>query len=279
MEVLDNLPHDKIRGRIRHKLEQAEVVASKRDGTDTQNKQQQRKERFVPLSDPLLKRILRTVPQLYTQQSASELYTDARWVPSVTCGVLQHAIKQRPHLGLVLADFDWLPDPDLEPSWIREDGDGGPAHHRCSSNETASEWSPIVTDMDGTDHESYLTAPPRCDILFPTDFDLLGSFVKRCLPGTANPDSASPPIARRRRNPSNPQEAALPPRRSNHREAPAPVGRPVVRVEKQSQFLERWGPEHVANTKSWLTGHTPLLHDFVNCSVLTISREERDTIR
>jgi hypothetical protein len=230
MEVLDNLPHDKIRGKIRHKLEQAEVFSVLDKTSKTDSKQQTLREHFVPLMDPLLKRILRTVPNYYTEQSTSGLHTDAFWVPSIACGVLQHAIHQRPNLGLVMADFDWLPAPDLDPDpkFSEDNGLSG----LLSAGETPAEGSPIVTDMEGKDHESYLAAPPHCDILFPTDFPKLESFVKRCLPAAA---------------PS------------------------MVRVEKQSRFLERWGSEHVAKTRSWLTGHTPLLHDFVNCSVLTIS--------
>ena len=221
MEVLDNLPHDKIKGRIQHKLKQAEVKVGANDSNSKIYK-----EKFVPLADPLLKKILKTVPQYYTQQFSSD--TDALWVPTIACGVLHHAITRRPNLGLVMADFDWLPAPDLDP--FREGK---------LSNEKLADWAPIVTDMDGRDHESYLTAPPHCDILFPTDFDKLASFAKRSLP-------------------KNKSEQL----------------RPVVTVEKQADFLQRWGPQHVAKTKSWLTGHTPLLHDFSNCSVLTIAPQE-----
>ena len=228
MEVLDNLPHDKIRGKIRHKLEQAEVVPFKNKKSNAYSKREKNREKFVPLSDPLLKMMLRTVPNYYTENPDSSLHTNACWVPSIACGVLRHIIHQRPNLGLVMADFDWLPAPDLNLDQALQFG-----------NETPAEGSPIVTDMKGIDHKSYLTAPPHCDILFPTDFGKLESFVKRCIAKVTKSDSS-----------------------------------PVVRVEKQSQFLERWGPRHVAKTKSWLTGHTPLLHDFVNCSVLTISPED-----
>ena len=43
-------------------------------------------------------------------------------------------------------------------------------------------------------------------------------------------------------------------------------------MAKQNEFLERYGPEEVEATKSWWTGYSPLLEDFTNCSVLTISR-------
>eukprot|EP00536_Pseudo-nitzschia_multiseries_P011797 jgi/Psemu1/244096/estExt_Genewise1.C_4210022 len=238
MEVLDNLPHDKIQGTIRHKLQQAEVVAHKPN-----YKQQQLQEKFVPLNDPLLKMVLRKVPSYYTRQQQHSLHTDACWVPSVACGILHHAIHQRSNLGLVFADFDWLPPPDLNPTMISiSESDGEDSYglllstkQRIAAGENPAGGSPIVTDMEGRDHKSYLTAPPHCDILFPTNFEGLASFAKRCLP---------------------------------------PGAGATVRVDKQSRFLERVGPEHVAKTKSWLTGHTPLLHDFANCSVLTILPEE-----
>jgi hypothetical protein len=138
----------------------------------------------------------------------------------VACGVLHHIGKQRPNLGLVFADFDWLPAPDL---------DLGTNGVRLSA---WAEGEPIVTDMEGIDHECYLRAPPHCDILFPTDFEKIASFVKRM---------------------SQTKSDLL------------------VQFEKQSEFLERCGPEHVRATKSWLSGHTPLLHDFANCSVLTVT--------
>lgn len=163
---------------------------------------------FVPLEDPLLARVIKNVPS-YVQAYPC-------WIPTVACGVLSHIQKQRPNLSIVLADFDWLPAPDLKQS----DED-----LRLS---TWAEGEPIVTDMKGVDHECYLSSPKHCDILFPTEFEKLASFIKR----TSKRDI-------------------------------------LVQVEKQAEFLERYGPEHVRTTKSWLTGHTPLLHDFTNCSVLT----------
>jgi hypothetical protein len=202
MEVLDNLPHDKVRAKSRKKLEQVEIRSLKNGGEE---------EVYVPLEDPLLARLIKAVPSFAT--------THPSWIPSVACGVLHHLMKQRPNLGLVFADFDWLPAPDLE----LESGD-----RRVSSS--WAEGEPIVSDMDGIDHECYLRAPPHCDILFPTDFEKLASFVKR----TSRKDR-------------------------------------LVQIEKQADFLQHHGSKHVNATKSWLTGHTPLLHDFANCSVLTVA--------
>ena len=278
MEVLDNLPHDKIRGKRRHKMEQVEIVFK-------QNNEQQHEENFVPLSDPLLKMMLRTVPN-YSMPTSND--TDACWIPSIACGVLHHAINQRPNLGLIMADFDWLPAPDLDLDINLDFDSSKTVLTKISRAEVPAEGSPIVTDMEGKDHESYLTAPPHCDILFPTDFEKLASFVKRCLSSTtATPTSTtnSPSHHRRRRCRENSQSSSastststlsssLSSSNSIQVTTTTTTTTPIVRVEKQSQFLKRWGPEHVSKTKSWLTGHTPLLHDFVNCSVLTISPEE-----
>lgn len=212
LEILDNLAHDKIRKKSNRLLEQAIVQKSKQI-PDTF------KENFVPLSDPLLARVVRAVPS-YAQTFPS-------WIPTVACGVLEHVGKQRPNLSIVLADFDWLPAPDLD-----VDSDNS------KRSSTWAEGEPIITDMVGKDHACYLRSPQFCDILFPTDFDKLASFVKRTRAATTDLET-------------------------------------VVRVEKQSEFLQRYGPEEVKATQSWLTGHTPLLHDFANCSVLTVTTQTK----
>jgi hypothetical protein len=254
MEVLDNLPHDKIRAKTPKRIEQAMVVRSLRNDTtattttnDNNNPHHTRDEEvFVPLTDPLLQRIVRKVPT-YVQPYPC-------WVPSVACGVIHHLIQQRSRLSLALADFDWLPAPDLDLSSSSSSSSYGSSgtdlRHKKSE---VAEGEPIVTDMDGTDHECYLIAPSHCDILFPTDFDKLASFTKRCLKVASSSSSSSSSTSSARH----------------------------VRVEKQSDFLQRWGPEHVQKTNSLLFGflgtrHNPLLHDFINCSVLTISHNDND---
>lgn len=204
MEVLDNLPHDKVRAKSRKKLEQAEIRIF-RSGD--------REEVFVPLADPLLKKIIKKVPG-YTRPTLTPA-----WVPSVACGVMLHLLKQRKNLGMAFADFDWLPPPDLD---VEEE--------QKSPKSMWSNGEPIVTDMGGKDYQCYLTSPENCDILFPTDFTKLAHFVDQ--------------------NVLDDKE---------------------VKVFKQSQFLETFGPSHVKATKSWLTGHSPLVDDFSNCSVLTVT--------
>jgi hypothetical protein len=197
---LDNLPHDKIRGKTRKKLEQAEVQWT---GCTKSNM----REIFAPLTDPLLQTILEKVP-IYGSPFP-------RWIPSIACGVLQHVVQQRDNIAIALADFDWLPPPDLDP------------HTPLKQISELAEGEPIVTDMSGNDHECYLTAPSHCDILFPTDFETLALFTKKCL--------------------STSQSQRF-----------------EVKVQKQSDFLQEWGREHVAKTQSRIgfkQRHNPLLHD------------------
>lgn len=209
MEVLDNLPHDKVRAKSRKKLEQAEVRISRSGDQE---------EIFVPLADPLLKKVIKAVPA-YTRPTPTPA-----WVPSVACGVMLHLLKQRKNLAMAFADFDWLPPPDLD------------EEEELKSPKSAwSNGEPIVTDMDGKDYQCYLTSPENCDILFPTDFAKLAHFVEQSM----TDDDME------------------------------------VKVYKQSQFLQTFGPSHVKATKSWLTGHSPLLDDFSNCSVLTVTSNTR----
>jgi hypothetical protein len=208
-ELLDNLPHDKIRhNRIDGHFEQAQV---------RQNDVGELVEVFVEMEDALLLDMLNTAPSLRATHLGR-----ITWVPSVAFGILKHISKARPNSTVALLDFDYLPPPDLIPSKTKR----------------RSKWAtgePIVTCMDGTDHECYLNAPPFCDVLFPTDFLALAMLSKRIWGSNA-----------------------------------------VVSTMKQSEFLERYGAEEVNATKSWLTGYSPLIHDFGNCSALTITTKQED---
>jgi hypothetical protein len=97
-----------------------------------------------------------------------------------------------------------------------------------------SQWAdgePLVSSMDSTDFECYLQAPKYCDILFPVNFNKLSSFVRKAW---------------------KPQSG-------------------VVTLQKQADFLQLYGSEQIPLTQSWLTGFSPMLHDFANCSVLTVT--------
>lgn len=208
LEVLDNLPHDKIRIRSGSQMiEQAEIHPQP-DGT--------LEEVFVPLTDPLLQ-------QLVTKFIGTQR-RPVTWFPTVAYRLLQQILEQQPTTQLLLMDFDSLPHPDR----LRN-------HHR---NSTWAYGEPLVTDMDDMDHLCYLT--PRddqhCDILFPTDFRQLHRAAQTILSSSSSSSSSS-----------------------------------QVTTAKQSQFLQAYGPAQVEATQSWLTGYTPLLHDFVNCSALTVT--------
>ena len=211
-EVLDNLPHDKIRRSSDGFLLEHAMVHIDEETNSV-------KETYAPLSDPLIQRVVNTVPSYANQRLPS-------WIPSVACGVLDHVIRQRRNLSLVMADFNWLPPPDSPKGYSLNDGAVG---------------QPLVTDMDGIDYASYVQAPPLCDILFPTDFEKLASFIARV--ENENRSKCHNDLA--------------------------------VNVETQSEFLQRMGAEEVRATKSWFTGYTPLLHDFSNCSVISVERRNR----
>jgi hypothetical protein len=230
LELFDNLPHDKIRIRVGHDIEQAEVRQRnngkplKAETTSTSRKAKDGdlgEEVFCKLSDPLLSQVINAAPA-YTRSPIS-------WVPTVACGVLQRLIQERPNAQLLVADFDWLPAPDRLVA-------GAPAR--------LSHWAesePLTTSMDSTDFECYLQAPPFCDVLFPTNFGKLASFVRNAWRGDVG-------------------------------------GGGVVTVHKQADFLQLYGPEQVKKTKSWLTGFSPLLNDFTNCSVLSVTRPPPVTV-
>lgn len=208
LELLDNLGHDKVRLCPQtHKLQQAVVLVASDD--DEKNDT----EMFYPLDDSLLSEIIVQVPSYSGRRVDSP-----QWVPSVACGVLQHLFRQRPNTQLLLADFDWLPEPNLTNS---------------SSAERSSTWAqgePLVTCMDGSDHECYLNAPILSDILFPTNFGQLAKFLQKNIPSSAR-----------------------------------------VQVQKQSQFLRLHGQDEIQKTRSWLTGYSPLVDDFGNCSIITVT--------
>jgi hypothetical protein len=161
LELLDNLPHDKIaRCMVTGDILQAEVVPVASYDIDTTI---QYTERFSPLSDPYLTKISSIAPSLYTPT------VGPRWVPTVALGVLMKIYECRPNSSVAFADFDWLPPPDLRDSYL--------------SHVEAAVGDPIVTDMGGFDHPSYFTEPPGllCDILFPTDFGRLSDFATQYL--------------------------------------------------------------------------------------------------
>lgn len=235
LELLDNLPHDKVSRCVRTRaLQQAEIqtdpslsevesTSAKLPATQTNDSltsdedDEHLVEVFKPLTDPLLKGIL--------ADESSYAGFRPKWVPTVACGTIKRLFETRPNSHLLIADFDYLPPPDI-------------THTSCSRRRSVeADGEPIITSMDGLDHECYLNSPSLCDILFPTDFAKLASFVKKQ------------------------QENKM----GNNSDA---------KVMKQADFLQMYGPDEVQSTKSWITGFSPLIHDFANCSVLLVTKRK-----
>ncbi len=214
-ELLDNLPHDKLSFCSKTgAFLQTNVIGDRRSG--------QLKETFVPLDDPILQRMVFTHP--------SYLPADGRpkWVPSVATQVITRIFEQRRNAGVIFADFDYLPPPDI---WSTS------SQKRLSRR---AEGEPLVTCMNDVDHECYLSSPPLCDILFPTDFDALHSYTSATLKEILKDKEELRPLR--------------------------------ISVRKQSDFLSKYGPKEVEKTRSRWTNFSPLLEDFSNCSILNVSR-------
>jgi Putative S-adenosyl-L-methionine-dependent methyltransferase len=267
-EVLDNLPHDKIRviasDRSSHRtiIQQAELIPSTSSSSDDCGSTELQ-EVFCPLRDALIRRAVESNSSSFSCRTTALSNTPAgeivRWIPTVACGVLEQLQRERPNFGLVWADFDWLPPPDL-------DTNAPTASRRQRRSIPAQDGSePLVTSMYDIDYPCYLSAPtPRpspsnanngdddddddddddlCDILFPTDFDFLSKFIQN--------------------------QHQQPPQQSSQHDA-LYNNRAAIQVQKQADFLKEYGPEQVEQTKSWLTGYSPMVDDFGNCSVLTM---------
>lgn len=242
LEVLDNLPHDKVsRCRRTGNLLQAEVHPLLNDMGMNNTKQEKNEakqyiEKFVPLTDPLLNKIVNTVPNFAPLTPKNP----PKWVPTIACALFEQLYQVRPNSRLLVADFDWLPPPELEHTLNTE----SMAPHGYEY----AEGEPLVTCMKDLDHECYLNAPPLSDILFPTNFTRLANFLQKKLVVQS--------IDNKYRNKDN-------------------TGLNVVRVMKQADFLWNMGEEEVKQTESWITGFSPLIHDFGNCSILTVSRRDQ----
>lgn len=237
MELLDNLPHDKI-GRCIKTGDILQAVLVPSDDADGYEQSDRGSisthknidtsihytETFAPISDPLLRSIISIAPSLYTPTIRP------RWVPTVAIGILMKLYECRPNSSVAFADFDWLPPSNLSSNSRTRTA-------APSAVTAAADGDPIVTDMEGHDHECYLTSPPNelCDILFPTDFGRLANFADRYIT------------------------------KATHNRIPY-----TTKAMKQSEFLNKYGPAEVEQTKGW-TGYSPMIHEFGNCSVLVIT--------
>ncbi|KAL7580080.1 hypothetical protein ACA910_005065 [Epithemia clementina (nom. ined.)] len=251
LEVFDNLPHDKVKaiggggGPTDQSQEQRQQCTVRRRTdpptatTTVPNKSTPPNnttavvwdEHFESLSDPLLSRMLKLAPSNYIQRNS------ATWVPTVALSLLHQLPKLRPRVQLLIADFDWFPDPHHF-SLGRESQLRQPPQRRS----LLAHEEPLIKSMDdgeddGLMYECYLTAPALSDILFPTNFPLLSQFIKKSW---------------------------------------RKLKRDVI-VQKQADFLLRYGSDEVKKTKSWLTGYSPLIDDYSNTSVLTATFPSHDT--
>uniref|UniRef100_A0A7S3LFK2 Uncharacterized protein n=1 Tax=Amphora coffeiformis TaxID=265554 RepID=A0A7S3LFK2_9STRA len=154
------------------------------------------------------------------------------WIPTVFLGVLDHFCQLRPNLHVLLADFDWLPGPDTRerPSSVRAYGE------------------PLVTNMNDVDQPCYLSS----------------------LSSSAAGQSSSSMNSSMKDNSDKLCDILFPTNFDKLADfVHAVTPHQNVEVQKQAEFLQNYGPEQVAATQSWLTGFSPMLGDFENCSVLT----------
>ncbi|GFR52698.1 hypothetical protein Agub_g15325, partial [Astrephomene gubernaculifera] len=180
MEVLDNLPHDRVFRRRPSDPWQQTVVrplpASSSSSSPSSSPSSSLEsgpweEVGEPLTDPLLARTLAAVYRPPTREQqlderfnrvldfilAREAQPTSRdevlWVPTAAASFLELLHTLRPNHSLIAADFDKLPDVQL------------PGRN-----------APLVAEKIGgrnIDHPSVLVPWGRADIFFPTDFDAM----------------------------------------------------------------------------------------------------------
>lgn len=231
LELLDNFPHDK----VANCFETNEILQTE----------------LIPVDDDCTTSDVSSEAIVDTSKQYYEVFSP------VSDPLLQHILSIDPSLSkqLVSNGPRWIPSVALgvlmrlfecrpnsavafaDFDWLPPPDLTSPEKQNFMLAEPAI-GDPIVTDMKGIDHPCYLTTPPDelCDILYPTDFQRMASFTK----GILRRDSES---------------RALP---------------LSVAAMKQNDFSIHYGLEEVNKTKSW-TGYSPLIDDFGNCSVLTVS--------
>jgi len=215
LEILDNLPHDLIHPQ---QMLQAHVDTT----LDSPNIA------WGPIQDSLIQYTLEMAPEYYPAQNTGVQYK--RWIPTTAAAIIKRLLSHRPNTSLLFADFDWLPPPNITAASMKGQLEHSQAHDSICLGE------PLITDMNGIDHECLFSAPSHCDILFPTNFATLATLLQRQIQ-TEN---------------------------SCHIKS-------TVRVMKQSSFLLEYGPEIINPTINSWTGYTPLLEEFANGSVLVRS--------
>eukprot|EP01097_Dermamoeba_algensis_P009139 TRINITY_DN6314_c0_g1_i1.p1 TRINITY_DN6314_c0_g1~~TRINITY_DN6314_c0_g1_i1.p1 ORF type:complete len:449 (+),score=97.84 TRINITY_DN6314_c0_g1_i1:98-1444(+) len=168
LEVLDNLPHDKVIFAGKDKILETWVVTDSRGECF---------EQYRPLSDPLIISYLKTVEgtsfypvsrnwsfsfssavssfmgrRSSEEEEYSTRYGNHVFIPTGYFSLLQVIKKSFPNHKLLISDFNYLPSP--------VPGVGAPIVSRISGGKNV-------------DSSSYLEQPGESDIFFPTDFRLV----------------------------------------------------------------------------------------------------------
>ena len=274
LEVLDNLPHDKIRvtpttthpaGMVVEQVELDQVVVGvvPTDPPPPPTEPHSGyyyKEVYAPLTDALLQHVLQHYPLPVVEQRQPQYF----WIPTVACGTIYGILKERPNAMLLLADFDSFQKTTIMPPVSH--------HHAPYHDYRPALGEPIVTDMNDQDLSSYLHPPVTpTDILFPTNFPALAAYLTSisvaptCQSTTGAHSLVDTTTARG-------VHQDIPHDNDNDTTTTTTTTRrgQVVTVQKQCDFLQRHGPQQVQATTSLVTGYSPMIHDFENCSILTL---------
>ncbi len=248
MEVLDNLPHDKVVYRKEERTDNdgggdegrwLEALVEKVEHGATSSYQ----EVYQPVSDPLIHQCLQTyleIEAMNTQKTSfssssksffqkildaainggsgsgsgdSSLYRDAMFLPTGALRLFNTLHHVRPNHRLLAADFDFLPETVIP-------GKNAPL---------------VATTVNGAtkDHGSYLVQPGVADIFFPSDFELLAALYDQ--------------------------------NKGSRRSSDGGGGDGAARYLKTKEFFKQW--EEVGTTRC-RDGYDPLLEDYSNTSLL-----------
>ncbi|TMW67067.1 hypothetical protein Poli38472_012183 [Pythium oligandrum] len=245
MEVLDNLPHDKVAVKNGQWYETVVMAKAKTTTTEDTTLALALEEQLRAINDPLIRQTLeyfgcdlplsvsyrvnnefaKKVRELFGK---NEMSLDAAFIPTGAMQLLNTLRVSFPRHHLIAADFDELPAPSLNAkSPIK------PLHHPLSPTATSEGTlcagnAPLVASKTTgvtEDHDTYLVQGGVADIFFATDFARL----KRAYCSVLN---------------RKPEE---------------------VSVVKSASFLKEFGD--VSKTKT-LTGYNPLIQDYSNTSFI-----------
>ncbi|KAL0028989.1 hypothetical protein WJX77_009984 [Trebouxia sp. C0004] len=171
MEVLDNLPHDRV-WRQSSEADWQETWIQSSSPASHDHMQQKHVEVTKPVADPLVWACLEAsqLQPRHLSQSCLHATLDwalgqvspsgsgsgqTIWLPTSCLQLLQRICAARPNHVIIAADFDELPD-------VTVPGQGAPLVASTINGQTL-------------DHPSYLVPQGTADIFFPTDFQLLQS--------------------------------------------------------------------------------------------------------